>query len=204
MKIFIAGCARSGTSLTLRLMSAFEETFVWPEEAPAAKFAELDGRGKNIVVKRTAGSYKRLHELSPDISLLYCVRHPYDVLTSSHSQTVHLRRFHTTPQRWSEEYEALYRLRRAQPLRNLLISRYEDLIARPDAVQEIFARQFGLKSARRFSEDPGNEIVASSVRKWERKPEFQAYVESLPPSFLALVSRFCTEFGYDFPARAAA
>ena len=32
-KIFIAGCARSGTTLTQRVMKSFEDTFVWPPEA---------------------------------------------------------------------------------------------------------------------------------------------------------------------------
>jgi Sulfotransferase family len=203
-RIFIAGCARSGTTLTLRLMDCFNDTFVYPPEARYPMLDMLDRPESNLVVKRASRSYASLAKLPAVIGLIYCVRHPFDVLTSSHPQTAKLRRFHVTPERWLDEYDALVRLRKAQPHRQILYVRYEDLIGEPDAVQERIAPSFRLAPRIRFSEDPNNPIRATSLRKWERNEEFLTYLHGLPPAFLSRVERFCHEFGYDMPQRPAA
>ena len=41
MKIFIAGCARSGTTLAQELMRCFDDVFVHSDEAAASKFDAL-------------------------------------------------------------------------------------------------------------------------------------------------------------------
>ncbi|CCV10866.1 sulfotransferase [Mesorhizobium sp. STM 4661] len=199
-RIFIAGCARSGTTLTQQLMGCFGDTFVYPPEARYAMLDMLDRPESNLVVKRASRSYAHLAKLPAAIGLIYCVRHPFDVLTSSHPQTRGLRRFHVTPERWLAEYDALIRLKKAQPHRQILYVRYEDMIGEPDAVQERIARSFGLALRIRFSENPNNPIRATSLRKWERNEEFLTYLHSLPPTFLSRVEGFCGAFGYDMPA----
>jgi hypothetical protein len=180
-------------------MRCFKDTFSFEREATEAKFDELGNQAPNVVVKRTAGSYERLPDLASTISLIYCLRHPVDVLTSSHSRTRHLRRFHVTPERWDEEYEALKLLRRRQPQRKICYVRYEDLIRTPDDVQRQIGQAFGLSERIRFSEDPANPIVGTSLEKWRAQQEFLDYVHSLPPAFLGRVTVFCNEFGYDMP-----
>ncbi|TGV62948.1 sulfotransferase, partial [Mesorhizobium sp. M2D.F.Ca.ET.160.01.1.1] len=118
-----------------------------------------------------------------EIGLIYCVRHPFDVLTSQHPETMHVRRFHVTTGRWEAEYDGLLRLRRAQPRRAIHYLRYEDLIAGPDAAQQAIADAFGLAARLRFSSDPNNPIRRSSLRKWERNEEFRTYLHTLPRSF---------------------
>ncbi|WP_245523892.1 sulfotransferase [Mesorhizobium sp. M2D.F.Ca.ET.223.01.1.1] len=83
-KIFIAGCARSGTTLTQRLMACFEDTFVHRAEARYVQLDMLDRPEANLVVKRSERSHAHLARLPRAIGLIYCVRHPFDVLTSSH------------------------------------------------------------------------------------------------------------------------
>ncbi|WP_352928364.1 sulfotransferase [Mesorhizobium sp. M0938] len=199
-RIFIAGCARSGTTLTQRLMGCFADTFVHPPEARHAMLDMLDRPESNLVVKRASRSYAHLAKLPASTGLIYCVRHPFDVLTSSHPQTRTLRRFHVTAERWLAEYDALLQLKKAQPDRQVLYVRYEDMVGEPDVVQERIARSFGLAPRIRFSQDPANPIRETSIRKWERSAEFLTYLSSLPPAFLARVERFCGEFGYDMPA----
>ncbi|MEP6563804.1 MAG: sulfotransferase [Mesorhizobium sp.] len=199
-KIFIAGCARSGTTLTQSLMACFDDVYVRRGEAKYQTLLELDRRETNLVVKRIAESHEDLAVLPASVGLIYCVRHPFDVLTSSHPVSAHLRRFHVTIERWEAEYDGLMRLRKAQPERTIFYLRYEDLIAGPDAAQENIARLFGLSPAIRFSEDPNNPIRPTSLRKWESNEEFRTYLEGLSPAFLARVERFCGEFGYDMPA----
>ncbi|MBN9547969.1 MAG: sulfotransferase [Alphaproteobacteria bacterium] len=199
-KIFIAGCARSGTTLTQHLMGCFEDTFVHRAEAKYVQLDLLDRPESNLVVKRPERNHAHLARLPAAIGLIYCVRHPFDVLTSSHPQTRAERRFHTTPQRWVLEYDALLRLRKAQPNRVIVYVRYEDMIARPDEIQERIARAFKLKPSIHFSEDIANPIRATSLRKWERNEEFRTYLHTLPPTFLARLKEFCDEFGYDMTA----
>lgn len=198
-KIYIAGCARSGTSLTKNLMRCFEETYVVQKESPVDKFEELDGKSRWLVIKRTAGSYKKLPRLSSDIDLIYCLRHPVDVLTSTHRKTVHLRRFHVTCDRWIGEFDALLQLRKRQPARPILYLRYENLVKEPDRIQNEISKSFGLKPRIKFSEDPDNPIVSSSIEKWRSQPEFLSYVLAMDRKFLRRVSEFCEEFGYSVP-----
>ena len=201
-RIFIAGCARSGTTLARNLMACFDDTYVHAPEATVQSLLSLDrGKGK-LVVKRTAECHRELQDLPAGVGLVYCVRHPFDVLTSSHPETKHLRRFHVTTARWEAEYDGLIRLREAQPERCIFYLRYEDLIERPDAEQDSIAGAFGLSAATLFSEDPNNPIRATSLRKWESNEEFRLYLEGLPPAFLARVERFCAEFGYDMTIKA--
>ncbi|WP_245469947.1 sulfotransferase [Mesorhizobium sp. M2C.T.Ca.TU.002.02.1.1] len=204
-KIFIAGCARSGTTLTQRVMESFEDTFVWPPEARHTKFYLLDRQESNLVIKRDSRAFAHLAKLPADIGLIYCVRHPLDVLTSVHPQTMKERRFHTTADRWVQEYDALLSLRKAQPARDILYLRYEDTIADPDAVQQRIANRFGLRPRVPVTGDGGRPIHARSLRKWERNEDYRAYLQSqLSPAVLGPMRAFCREFGYDMPAWAGA
>ena len=65
MRIFIAGCARSGTSLARSLMKSFSDLYVFDSEARVEKFDEL-ARSRpesHLVVKRTATAWRTLAEL---------------------------------------------------------------------------------------------------------------------------------------------
>ncbi|WP_246684589.1 sulfotransferase [Mesorhizobium sp. B2-7-1] len=198
-RIFIAGCARSGTTLSRRLMGCFDDTYVHADEAPFQALVELDRPQFNLVVKRTYVSHKDIEHLPASVGLIYCVRHPFDVLTSSHPETVNERRFHVTTERWEAEYDGLMRLRHAHPERAVFYLRYEELIAEPDIVQARIARSFDLSPVTLYSRDTDNPIRATSLRKWERNEEFRTYLHGLPPAFLARVESFCREFGYETP-----
>lgn len=55
--VFIAGCARSGTSLLKQLMACFADTAVCPRERPLWQFLEMADRPETtLVVKRTAAA----------------------------------------------------------------------------------------------------------------------------------------------------
>lgn len=97
--IFIAGCGRSGTTLMRRLMKCFDDTYVYDEhEKPFTFFAELTVPQRVLVVKRTAGCWSSLYALPKQIELIYCVRHPFDTLTSKLSPNKE--GYHIEPERW--------------------------------------------------------------------------------------------------------
>lgn len=199
MKLLIAGCARSGTTLTLRMMHSFANSFVFPRETGTWRFLWEGHRTDNIIIKRTRTFYKSLPRLSSSVSLIYCIRHPFDVLTSSHPETIHLRRFHVTPERWVDEYDALCRLRTRQPWREIFFLRYEELVHQPDMVQQHLAKALSLVPIQRFSADPKTEIFATSVEKWKRKPELQNDLRTIRLVIGEPLARFSAEFRYELP-----
>lgn len=199
--VFIAGCARSGTSLLKQLMAVFGDTAVFPRERPVWHFLEMADRPEStLVVKRTAECHRSLHRLPKDVHLVYCVRHPFDCITSAHPQTVHLRPYHVTRDRWIAEHDAVHRLRGAQPGRRITVVRYEDLVTRPDDVQAAIAQDVGLEAEATFLNNPlGVEIRPASLEKWRERPELRRYLAGLDAAWGARIAGFCTEFGYGPP-----
>lgn len=199
--VFIAGCARSGTSLLKQLMAEFDDTAVCPRERTVWHLLEMADRPEStLVVKRTSECHRELERLPADVDLIHCVRHPYDCLTSSHPETRHLRPFHVTRERWFAEYEALGRVRREQPWRRITVVRYEDLVTRPDDVQAAIAAGIGLRSQGTFSANSlGIAIRSDSLEKWRQRPELCGYLAGLDAGWQAAIGRFCAEFGYGPP-----
>jgi len=203
VKIFIAGCARSGTDLLKHLMKCFSGVLVWPSEHTALELEGIRDSTHTVVMKRTAQDYLTLHKLSADIELLYCVRHPFDCLTSSHPGSVGTRRFHVTENRWRGEYEAFRILRLKQPQRRICIVKYEDLVSCPNETQVIIAKQFMLEKEYQFTDNPdGRRISTSSIRKWTRDSQLLSYLYAFDPSFQGKMRQFCEEFGYEVSNKA--
>jgi hypothetical protein len=204
MKIFIAGCGRTGTTLIRDLMSCFQDTHVLVDgpygEAPFSRFASISRTETHLLIKRTGECWQTLSLLPDDVGLIYCIRHPFDVLTSTHPLTQHVRRFHISLERWTSEYEALRALRVAQPNRHIFILRYEDLIHEPNLVQDKLAGHFNLIPDRRFTENAANiHIFKDSIEKWQKSADFSSYLETIPRRFRSLIHKFCEEFEYTLP-----
>lgn len=199
MNILIAGCARSGTTLTLSLMNCFADTLVYPWESGTWRFHWLGHRARNIVLKRRRRLYLSLPRLSGRIGLIYCIRHPFDVLTSSHPGTIHLRRFHVTPERWLGEYDALCSLRRQQPHRAIHFVRYEALVRTPDLVQRDLAAALSLTPRGTFSAAAGTDIFTTSVEKWRQNATLLDDIRHIRRPIEEALVRFCEEFDYDMP-----
>ncbi len=200
MKIFIAGCARSGTTLIQKLMQHFDGCSVLGPESPVTAFEDFPNDTKHTVIKRTSWCHEVLAHLPSDVALIYCVRHPFDVLTSSHPKSKHSRPFYVTPERWRDEYQALRALQLRQPRRQIFYLHYEDLVENPDNVQDAIAARLGLVPASKFSSDSKNVVHSRSLRKWESQANFRRYLRSLKPWLLKSIASFCVEFGYALPS----
>ncbi|MEP7173342.1 MAG: hypothetical protein ABI705_07630, partial [Aestuariivirga sp.] len=80
-------------------------------------------------------------QIPAGISILYIVRHPFDVLTSFNSTTG--RKYHISPARWLGEMLALqYLVDTQRPLTKIV--RYEDLVKHPQRLQAELGDFFGL------------------------------------------------------------
>lgn len=197
--IFIAGCGRSGTTMTLRLFAYFADTHIVKKETDYTEFpahaAQTDQR--NVVLKRVAASYRILDAIPASIRVLYCVRHPYDVLTSYHRNYRDGKEFYIKPDRWLAEFAAYKALMARPDHPPVMPLRYEDTIDDADAVQQKIGDFFDLTVARPFSE--GEKIYGSSLRKFETRPDFAEYLAALPADFVAALREFAREFDYDLP-----
>jgi hypothetical protein len=197
VKLFIAGCARSGTSLLWRLLPGFEDMHI-PSgmEQPASILPQIEIPGKHAAVKRTAKCYRTLHQLPDDIGLIYSVRHPFDTLTS-YNREKPFRKYYVWERRWRKEYAALKRLQAAQPKRKIVYVRYSDLVSDPDRVQREIGDTFGLAIKQPFSSM--QPVHKRSMNKFETNPAYRRYLWLLPHDFRAEIAEFCREFGLDVP-----
>lgn len=197
--IFIAGCARSGTSLLRKLMSCFDDVAAVDRERTVSHFLDLANEPQHtLVVKRTSKCYRELPHLPVCVDLIYCIRHPYDCLTSSHPETAAFQAFHVSEQRWTDEYDSLLRLLDRQPRRSVCFVRYEDLVGDPDGVQATLSSALALDVAHRFSSNPcGIEIRASSVGKWQRDRQLRDAISGFGPAWRRRIADFCRRFGYE-------
>ena len=196
--VFIAGCARSGTSLLRKLMSCFEDVATVDRERTVSHFLDLaNGPQQTLIVKRTSKCYRDLPYLPECVDLIYCVRHPYDCLTSFHPATAAVQGYHVSERRWTNEYDSLLRLLDRQPQRTVCFARYEDLVAAPDAVQAAISSTLALGVTHRFSANPfGIEINASSVEKWQRDRQLRDTICGFNVSWRRKIADFCERFGY--------
>ena len=212
MKLFIAGCARSGTTLTRDLMHCFAHTFVYDglqdkyaEQNPTTNF-EADAfflqtlavPQAHAVVKRTFNCWQTLHLLPEEIELIYCIRHPFDVLTSVHPNWPD--RYHVTPKRWLCEFLALQLLIAAQPERTIAFIRYEDLITAPNRVGRSIAQTLALTLAHDFVLNPlGIALQSRSIARWKTDCVARLHLGTLPSDIRASISQFCRMFRYGEP-----
>jgi hypothetical protein len=209
MKLFIAGCARSGTTLTRDLMHCFADTFVYDRlqdiyaehdsatnfEADACFLQAIDVPQTHAVVKRTFNCWQTLHLLPQEIGLIYCVRHPFDVLTSVHPNWPD--RYHVTPKRWLCEFLALQLLIAAQPERTIAFVRYENLIAAPNQTGRKIAHTLGPTLAHDFASNPlGIAFHNRSIARWKTDSLARSHLGALSSNMRENISRFCRMFRY--------
>lgn len=223
--IYIGGCGRSGTTLLLKLMRTFEDTHTVAAESTLRAFLEAPRGVGHLVVKRKPVSRFELPHLPEWISLVYCVRHPFDVLTSKLGEKntkKNKQSYYISQMRWLSEYNSLNRLRARQPGRQICFIRYEDLVTDPDAVQERIAANLLLEVASLFSSvrakvgarAGGNEgegvralgdqaterlIQPVKLHRWGDDADKMDYIASFETSFRRELAGFCDEFNYQLP-----
>ena len=155
MKIFIVGCAKSGTTLLQRLFYSFDNVEVVLGESSLGKAAQSDNNGVKVF-KRTHSSIfshkmpnrdiERQIQYSKDygINLIYVKRNMKDVLRSSGGIVS------------EDRYNACeYQLRRFGDNLDFRVM-YEGLINynTSNKIQDKLARKFGLRIGHRFTDYP--------------------------------------------------
>ena len=152
-RVFIVGCAGSGTTLLRRLFFAIEGTTVVPEQISALKFIDMDHPGGILVGKRGARcpmagridddeARRQLTALCElDTAVIHIVRNGLDTV-SGHQQP--------RPQKWAA---AISQSRRLSQFVALEV-RYEHLVRDPDDVQREVCGALCLTPTAPWSEYP--------------------------------------------------
>jgi tetratricopeptide (TPR) repeat protein len=177
-RIYVAGCARSGTWLATALMSCFADVQVVAEESMFGRFLRIEPRASCIVLKRSSDAYTALEHAPGEIEIVYVVRHPFDVLTSVHTG----RERYATPERWKSEMAAFKSLLTTRGS-GFHVLAYEDMVLEPTVTQKLMSEALNLNIRHPFARFDeivsfdGNAIAAmhglrapdcSSVGRWRR------------------------------------
>ena len=170
-KIFITGCAKSGTTLLLRMCYAFKNTEVLyrkgsnGHELPFGDFMKYESDSKfiigkrhppallsNVLVEEFQSQASAIEENK--IGIINVIRDGRDVVLSDGN--------YVKPKRWIESVKQ----RDTKIYGNLidLEVRYEDLIRNPQDVQRQMEDVFGLQSENAFSDYP--DYVEDWVFEW--------------------------------------
>lgn len=171
MKIYIVGCAKSGTTLLRRLFHAYEGVQIIPREIPIDAFMDAKNSDGVLVGKRSAFTifsyplsegmlawHKTLISENKDTRVLCIYRDGRDVIESG-----------VPLQRWIASLLQMLYHREAIDL----CIRYETLVRHPDTVQTFITNFLKLAPSAKFSEYPSffpsDEVVASG-EKYKPRP----------------------------------
>jgi hypothetical protein len=220
--IYIQGCARSGNTLIRELCaSGFQGAELVKltkdqAECSLAHVVELlrpPAKSRVLVASRnyenSLAMDRDLLRANPDVKILWMLRDPRDVLTSTHPDQPG--KFYVTPERLIQSLQ-LYGQFKNEP--QVLTVRYEELVTQPDAVQAGIAQSFNLAASRKFVEAHKffprfhenvramhsiRPIDANSVQKWRNNPQLLQYLRQILASHPAILS-LARECGYEINA----
>jgi hypothetical protein len=208
-RIYVMGCGRSGTWLLTSLMRTFNETEVVMKELPVEYFGLLATASPVLVLKRDAAAYKRIDEVPAAITILYMLRHPFDVLTSK--LPIGARPYHISPERWRGEMAALRQIIDGKRAATKII-RYEDLVTKPVETQSDLARSLNLSIGtsidhfRTLSNNPTEapehtgrprKIDVNCIGKHKFDAQKMEYLSLVRPGIADMLDWVATVFQYD-------
>lgn len=175
-RVYIRGCPRSGNTLMLYLCGAgFENTHLLEKEQIPTKEKSIPGRitfGKYPSPERTEKTTIWADNFldEPDGAVVFTIRDPRDVLVSEHGRKPG-EPWVTNPDRWIENAILLKDLEHHP---RVVAVKFEELLTKPNEIQERIAKALGLKISIPFSEcwkhfeDPKkNNLALKGIRPLE-------------------------------------
>ncbi len=146
-RILVTGCARSGNTLLSHLIAAGFDGVRLHHDAPHGEALPTDGAVGRF--PRLLTEAARLLQESPELGVVLMMRDPRDVLTSVHPKNPNTYWVH--PTRW---IDCAKRIAELVDHPRCLLVRFESLLTKPEAVQEVIADRFGFAIRRQFADCP--------------------------------------------------
>ncbi|MDJ0555858.1 MAG: glycosyltransferase family 92 protein [Microcoleaceae cyanobacterium MO_207.B10] len=195
-RVYIRGCARSGNTLMMYLCgTGFKNSYIlepeqvpFPEVSPPDKitFGKLPRPGRRGKKPRIRADNFLAAE---DAAIIFMMRDPRDILLSEHGMRPG-RPFHQSPDLWIKN--ALF-FQNLEHNPRLVLVKYEDLLTKPNEIQEKIATALGLEIAIPFSEcwkhfQPNQSNIKalngvrpldqSSIGKWKQDSDQREYINN--------------------------
>ena len=149
-KIYITGCAKTGTTLVRRLFNAFDLKVYNKEEIYLEKFLSIDfdvgKRGHGSVLASYIPSYVARRQIrmikDNNIKIVHVTRRKKDVLKSTNGYVK------------EDRYDVVKRHEKKYRKHITVKVAYEDIVSDPDAVQLELSEKLGIKIIHKWSDFP--------------------------------------------------
>lgn len=174
MRIYITGCSKSGTTLLLRLFKAFSNVVLVPREQSAKYFSLIDHKKGILVGKRSRCEvyssswggkgyfFESLLELREhNINIVNIFRDGRDVIESRQPQV--------SPREWISCIHQIV----DYPQYLKLNLRYEDIVTKPNEIQQIVANKLKLSIEHKWSDYPN--FLDKDTAYWQQVRGREAY-----------------------------
>lgn len=174
-RIFITGCARSGTTLMNRLFYAFQDTTVIDHEIVIDDFCQIRPKSEILVGKRTPLTIFSVplgqEEIERQVDLIRVQDLPIVNMIRDGRDVVHLnlKGPRVNVNRW---IGCMLQAQLYRQLVNIQV-RYEDLVSEPNLVQARLCEVLGLVPAYKFSDYP--DFVPDAAFDEQEYREFANY-----------------------------
>lgn len=145
-RAYLTGCGRSGTWLLTAILSSLETLRISDGECQLGEFAWMPNLPETQLVKRAHDAYLYFYSVPEDIKIIHVVRHPFDVLVSTHLAKKNL----ITLENLEAEHKAFFS--KLQNRKNTLVVKYEDIVKNVEEVQTEIESFLNLKSQHPFKD----------------------------------------------------
>ncbi len=214
--IFIAGCARSGTTLLLDLMASFRDTFAFSQfQDRIPDPTDILRRALRVHRKTSRCRHHRQYRREAPIRWMENARCPAAAHSPDLLRATSLRGSHEHPPQDGRQAAVPRRCRNAgspNTRRCSLCGPHNRSVRLSPFGLKIWLlrptqQRFPLHAQRAFSSSTGSAAIRAGIvidptriHAWSKDPHRYRHVSSLPVDLLSAIARFNAEFGYPDPA----
>jgi len=145
-RVYLTGCGRSGTWLLTAILSSLENLRISDGECQLGEFAWMPDLPETQLVKRAHDAYLYFDSVPENVKIIHVVRHPFDVLVSTHLAKKNL----ITLKNLEAEHKAFFL--KLQNRKNTLVVKYEDIVKNVKEIQPKVESFLNLKSQHPFED----------------------------------------------------
>ena len=143
-RIYVTGCGRSGTWLLSSMLSGLRDARLIESEQHFGYFLKLPDDTLSYIIKRQHDSYLYYEHLPAEFFVINIIRHPFDVLSSTHMGTKN----YIPVNRLEGELRSCFSYLLSR--KNTITIRYEDLLIETENVQKRIESFLNIRAQTKF------------------------------------------------------